>query len=539
MMKKIKLFRISFLLPLLALAGCNEQDTDDLNRAFPLKSDTSANGTQIVLGQKYDNPYSVRNMVAAYSDLKNSGEQIGNIQIRTTDLYVRFLPQDTAQYNSLEQDTNLVLFDYPLDYEIVQEGDYYHDPSIPAGEYTWLYTTVPVGYQFDPTIHYEILDSCYIANNNTEGVITDDDKLEQMSFRRLGLETTFMDPAELGAKGWFSGKKPQGTYNVYDNSIGAYVPIKGAQAVCHNIVKWGYSKLNANGHYSMNKKFHTKVYYKIKYKNEKGFMLRHPLTVSYDRFGFHNKGGYSKNIAAGDNRSWKLAVINNSAYEYYDICVQNKIQTPPENLQIMLIDFMSGGAAPLISRVNQYISISPDPDQWWYKLLSSFDSDLAESILNSSFVKKVFPDVIIGGKKYVPYASLYRLVCHELAHTSHFQQAGSNYWADYISYIINNNGYGNKNCYNAGVCGVGEMWGFAMAAILTKEKYGIGYSGGYWFRWTTLADLIDQGYVSKKSVYDCLNQDVRTLEQFKEKLIENNPSTAYHIETAFLINLGI
>ena len=27
MMKKIKLFRISFLLPLLALAGCNEQDT--------------------------------------------------------------------------------------------------------------------------------------------------------------------------------------------------------------------------------------------------------------------------------------------------------------------------------------------------------------------------------------------------------------------------------------------------------------------------------------------------------------------------------
>lgn len=83
------------------------------------------------------------------------------------------------------------------------------------------------------------------------------------------------------------------------------------------------------------------------------------------------------------------------------------------------------------------------------------------------------------------------------------------------------------------------MWGFAMAAILTKEKYGIGYSGGYWFRWTTLADLIDQGYVTKKSVYDCLNQDVRTLEQFKEKLIENNPSTAYHIETAFLINLGI
>lgn len=60
-----------------------------------------------------------------------------------------------------------------------------------------------------------------------------------------------------------------------------------------------------------------------------------------------------------------------------------------------------------------------------------------------------------------------------------------------------------------------------------------------WFKWHIIAKMIDNQILDKKQIYDCLNQDVRTLEQFKEKLIENNPSTAYHIETAFLINLGI
>ncbi len=538
-MNREKLIRVLFLLPLLALAGCSERDTEDWDSPLTLKNNIAPEGDQIVLGQKYDNPYSVKNMWAAYAELKNSGEPIGNIPITATDLYVRFLPQDTAQYNALEKDTSLVLFDYPLDYEIVQEGDYYHDPSIPEGEYTWLYTTVPIGYQFNPNIHYEILDSCYIANNDTEGVITDDDKLEQMSFRRLGLENKFMDPAEMGAKGWFSGKKPKGTYRVYDNTLEKYVPIVGAQAICHNIVKWGYCRLNANGYYSMNKKFHTKVYYKIKYKNEKGFIIRHPLLVSYDRFGFHNKGGYSKDIAAGNTRSWKLATINNSAYEYYNFCVQNKIQTPPENLHIMLVQFMSEGSAILIRRVNQYISI--DSDQLWYKLLSAFAPGLSESVLNNSLVRKVFPDVTIGGDKPISSSTFYGLVCHELAHTSHFRQVGESYWADYIKYIIDNGAYGNINCYNSGVCAIGEMWANAIEHILRYEKYGIAipYEANLspdtkkWFRWHILARLMDDQILSKKQIYDCLTYNVRSYAELKTSLSSSNPTKVNEIYSIF------
>lgn len=47
MMKKIKLFRISFLLPLLALAGCNEQDTKKMvQMAYYRKNDRQSNFKQ-------------------------------------------------------------------------------------------------------------------------------------------------------------------------------------------------------------------------------------------------------------------------------------------------------------------------------------------------------------------------------------------------------------------------------------------------------------------------------------------------------------
>ncbi len=60
-----------------------------------------------------------------------------------------------------------------------------------------------------------------------------------------------------------------------------------------------------------------------------------------------------------------------------------------------------------------------------------------------------------------------------------------------------------------------------------------------WFKWHIIAKMIDNQILDKKQIYDCLTCDVRSHGELKDRLIENNPSTAYHIETAFLINLGI
>jgi hypothetical protein len=99
----------------------NHQDND---KNLIVHSETRALNA-VVLGKKKNNPYSVVNMQAALDTLKahpddlegclKSASALENIIITTTDLYVRFLPKDTAQYRKLKTDETLTLFDFPID----------------------------------------------------------------------------------------------------------------------------------------------------------------------------------------------------------------------------------------------------------------------------------------------------------------------------------------------------------------------------------------------------------------------------------------
>ncbi|MGM9819711.1 MAG: hypothetical protein ACI3Z9_02755 [Candidatus Onthomorpha sp.] len=530
MNKKSKFLIVSSLL-MMSFASCNEDSlNDDFDVAYGTKVSTMADGEMIVLGDKYPNPYSVSNMQAAYSSLKNMGEAIGNINIRATDLYVRFLPSNIAQYNQLNEDTTLVLFDYPLDREILVEGDYYHDPKIEEGKYTWLYTTVPIDYQFDSQIKYEILDSCYIAQDNNENIITDDDKLEQMSFRRLGLENQFVDPAELGAKGWLSSKKPSGRYTFFDNSLNANVPVKNVVAVCHNVVKCGRARIGVDGNYKMDKKFHTNVSYSIKWSNSKGFSVHYPIILANSYLGVHNKSGYSENIT--NKNKWKIANINNSAYEYYSICNKNKILTPPNNLKIWMTNLTSGSSAPMLTRV--WHPIGANSSSSWSNFFANILYGLPATVINNTILKLVGPDVTIGADGRNVSSSFYKVVCHELSHSSHFAQVGSEYWAKYISFIMTYGTYGSITDNNAGICGVGEMWGFAMGNLLTYNKYSISIpSGDYWFKWHIMSDLMNGQMLSMKDVFDCLTNDVTSHATLKTKLTTFYPQYANGINSVF------
>ena len=98
-----------------------------------------------ILGAKLDNPYTLSNMQQAYHNLI-SGARLADDSLSATHLYVRLLPTDSSDVHTLLQDSTLNLYDYPLDYEVVSEGDYYHDPDLAGSIYTWMYTVVPVDY---------------------------------------------------------------------------------------------------------------------------------------------------------------------------------------------------------------------------------------------------------------------------------------------------------------------------------------------------------------------------------------------------------
>ncbi len=99
-----------------------------------------------------------------------------NIQsVSTTHFYVKFKPQTVSDLNKLDS-LDLELYDYPLDREVIQDGDYWPEAytGIGPNEYPWLYTVVGSNFQFPSGISYQILASLNIPD--------DDPTLEDRAF---------------------------------------------------------------------------------------------------------------------------------------------------------------------------------------------------------------------------------------------------------------------------------------------------------------------------------------------------------------------
>ena len=71
---------------------------------------------EIILGNKLENPYSTENVKSAFAALYPT-KSVSDI--RTTDYYVRFLPETPDQLDMLKE-MGLSLIDHPVDYTVLQ-----------------------------------------------------------------------------------------------------------------------------------------------------------------------------------------------------------------------------------------------------------------------------------------------------------------------------------------------------------------------------------------------------------------------------------
>ena len=117
-----------------------------------------------VLGKRLDNPYTVENMRKAWASLVASDPSLraSDIRIFTSHLHIRFKPRNEEELSIIRQDPTLILFPYPMDYEIIQGGHYYHDPEVPKDRPTYQYCSVPVGKVLPSGVEYELLAEAFI-----------------------------------------------------------------------------------------------------------------------------------------------------------------------------------------------------------------------------------------------------------------------------------------------------------------------------------------------------------------------------------------
>ncbi len=280
------------------------------------------NGDKMVLGKRLENPYTVENMQRALANLTASGRITEEINIETTDLYVRFLPEDTVELEALQADSTLTLFDYPLDFEIEQVGHWYHDPDLLDSLPTWQYTVVKPDYEFPP-VHYEILADLYLVDEDdpeSEGGRISTGLWEALEDEALRITGNWEDPI-TNEGGRTEGRyTPRGRIRVQErigNSNGGFLPVRYVQVRARRWFKWGKANTSViNGTFYIGKRFRRSPRFSIKWKTYKhrvtnawGFARTHtgPSQKSDWYFDIPYRSG---------SDTWAAATMMNAIYHF-------------------------------------------------------------------------------------------------------------------------------------------------------------------------------------------------------------------------------
>lgn len=261
-----KLLTLTLLLTL--LFSCQK---DGFLDTYESKQEIAKQEEQIIhpdnifkLGKQLENPYSVANMKKALANLNNnlktnssntrsmSKSTFSSFDIEPTHLYVKFIPKNEEELSILQADSTLILYSYPLDYEIIEGSGYYRDPEVPDGQPTYQYCAVKVDKELPKGVESEILEELFIPDedydeettNSGTGKISSlglggDANIEALVDEALritnnldkteeGIEDTASEQSDIQTRFFKRRSKwrPAGTIKVWDDNIGTTTTTK-------------------------------------------------------------------------------------------------------------------------------------------------------------------------------------------------------------------------------------------------------------------------------------------------------------------------
>ena len=481
----------------------------------------------IVLGDRLENPYTTENITKALHSLYPT--MADRVDVKPTNLYVRFLPDTEEEYEALTR-MGLILTDHPLDYDIAVEGDWYHDPSVPEGHLTWQYAVVSPDFRF-PEMEYEVIDECYIAENDP-GTRSDDidwDAVERQSYILTGNEKR-ISAAQTKAP---EKIQPSGRITIEDKDFNEGKPfgVSGVRVSCNSFVKFCHCYTDRDGYYQMDKSFASDLRYRLVFKNELGFSIGFNMVLvpaSVSTLGKAGPEGVNMTVTdESDDKLFRRCVVNNATYDYISRCNIDDlgITPPPAGLRIWIFNSMEVGSAVMLHHG------------------AILRSELAQSFLGkySGILEFFLPDITIGTKVYSSYKEMYSATCHELAHSSHFAKVGTDYWDKYIKYIVESyvlSGgelYGDGSSAGSGYCEVSEMWAYYIESKLLKQRYGGAFPpiGTSWWFSPQIFRFMDERGLEQDEIFSVFNEKVYSREALKNALLLKFPGNREMIDQVF------
>ena len=509
------------------LCACNKGVQFESEEAYLPES--YQNGHEMmVLGNRLNDPYSLEYVNAAVNKLYPA-TKAGREGVQPTDLYVRMLPADQDEFDALDG-MGVTMMDHPFDYEILRDGDYYHDPSVEEGDITWQYAVVSPDFKFPPWLEYEVLDSCFISEHAQqtkalEGV--DWAAVEREAFVLSGNGAMLEGPTKGGSVA------PQGRISIMDDEYSDEpIGVSGVTVVANVFVKVANAVTDEEGYYRMSTTFGTEVRYRLMFKNVKGCAIGLNLILvpaSLSALGKGDPSGIDITVDRdSEGKLFSRCVVNNACYDYYEKCREDgeKMDTPPANLRIWIFQNLRQ-SLPVMLQQGALVD-------------NSMLSDYLGSYL---FILKMFlPDIILGLNGRDDYGSIYAETLHQLAHTSHYALVGNTFWDHLLKYdirtFITSGGttYGAGTETDHGYCEVAEMWAYYLQTMMYNDRYPdaqLTFGTNYWFCPQILLYLDERG-MNRFLLFKAFTSDVVDRDMLYKRLCSLYTDMEDIIEQAFM-----
>lgn len=500
-------------------ATAAENDCIETNDIGPLSAEESI---PTVLGAALQgNPFSTDVIQTAWRNLHG-----GTKRFFPTHQYVRFKPANDDQLAVLVDNPTLDLFDYPLDREVVTEGDYYPQPGIGENELPWFYTVVPVGFTPPAGITYEVLQSVYL---------TDDLALETEALRITGnpIEPDCNSGASGGASTasspWFcprigpcrppgppvpgtDANQPAGWIRVRDKQLGVDQGVPNAKVVARRWFKIERTQTDNDGRFVCGRRFRNKVNIIVKMQNSEVevraiksvyfWQIWFPVKTSIGKFsGILNNVNYvftdDNEDKTNQHKLWFAGTVLRSYADYNTMAAQQGVGPAPSDLTVLLSTLGSSGSGS--APMNRHRTNAGAMPQSYVEYFlahpgTSALSQLFNYLYNSKLLAGV--DVSFGYHKTDFQSSDAReLIYHELAHASHFQQVGQQWWNSFVYAVASETARfginGTASPYGDGAVGevsdyigLAESWAYHLGHFFTNTTYGASSAAsGYFGIW--------------------------------------------------------
>ncbi len=514
-MKRIFLWAI-YVMVICAVYSCSEDEELFTGREL-LETDAEApaemqqrfndesHPIKTVLGDIRVNPFKLETMRLAWGNLNNTSIP----EPTATRLYIKFSPTSIDDVIALEE-LDEMLYDYPLEYEVKEMGDFYIRPDYQKGIFPEQYAIVKPGFSFTK-VPYEVIDELHIPEFDSEltkeafGITGNDyDEYARVMYYEPdhddhgdgdcpgcppsptgggGVDPDYFTTSDCGCTVFNDTRRPGGCVRVEDTQLG-WQGVRNVKVIMKDT--WFNENevwTTQEGCFKITRKYSNKAWMWVKFKSNRttvkgvrgGYVwgyfhaVKDYVGVLYGPFN-NISVDYARNVNTGSKAAqyWMASTLNNAVHEFDDYAVQDGIAKPPHNLKMLITNRRTEYAAPMFDKMGFSASYSVLPG--WAGMLAPF---LLGPFTTSAIVAGA-PDIYIGYEAPRSFASDYLkdVMYHELAHASHMNQAGPHFWQDFVAGVIEEGGYGDPTGPYAGMIAISESWAEFIANTYSHRNYG-------------------------------------------------------------------